>query len=103
MVYLILIILSNNPLGLECKDKHNFQPQPLGKAIWLGATDNAKEGSYVWQTSGLPVAYSNWNAGEPNNCCGGENCAEMSGSNQGWNDVGCVALRSALCEFVFSC
>jgi hypothetical protein len=46
--------------------------------IYLGATDTTIEGAYVWQTSKTSAAaYTNWAWGEPNICCGGENCMEM--------------------------
>ena len=33
---------------------------------WLGATDEIKDGTWVWVT-GEPGKYTNWNEGEPNN------------------------------------
>lgn len=34
--------------------------------LWLGFTDQVTEGIFVW-TSGEPVTFTNWGAGEPNN------------------------------------
>jgi hypothetical protein len=84
--------------------KHIFLPfQPQG-GFWLGATDNLKEGSWIWQSSGKPMTYSKWAAGEPNNCCGGENCLQMNAFSGGaWNDAVCTNLVSVLCEFTYSC
>lgn len=55
--------------------------------MFLGATDIANEGSWVWQDSLLPVAYSNWAPGEPN---GGIliNCLWIQ-SNGKWEDTFC--------------
>ncbi len=55
-----------------------------GGDVWIGATDSAQEGNWVWIT-GEPWSYSNWNAGEPNNS-GGEHWIEMYTSGK-WNDV----------------
>jgi basic membrane protein A and related proteins len=42
----------------------------------LGATDRDHEGQWVWST-GEPLSYTNWNAGEPNNCAA-EGCIPES-------------------------
>lgn len=55
-----------------------------GGDVWLGGTDAAQEGVWVW-VNGDPWAYANWNTGEPNNV-GGEHWVEMY-SNGTWNDV----------------
>ena len=30
-------------------------------------TDQAEEGKFFWLSTGRPITYTNWNAGEPNN------------------------------------
>jgi hypothetical protein len=55
------------------------------RRVWIGFNDVASEGSFVW-TSGQPVAYTNWNPGEPNNTNGLEHYTELFGSNGLWND-----------------
>lgn len=52
---------------------------------WIGLNDVGNEGVFTW-TSGAPVAFTNWNGGEPNNSNGTEHYAEMFGSNGEWND-----------------
>ena len=34
--------------------------------FWIGLNDEARKGTYVW-SSGEPVIYTNWDAGQPNN------------------------------------
>ncbi|MEQ9400719.1 MAG: right-handed parallel beta-helix repeat-containing protein [Longimicrobiales bacterium] len=51
---------------------------------WIGLSDAASEGTYVWVT-GEPFSFSSWSAGEPNNLTG-EDYVEMF-SNLEWNDA----------------
>ena len=76
---------------------------------WLGGNDATTEGTWKWITG--PEAgtvfcigtgtcapeddeYSNWNSGEPNNCCGSEDYLHMIGNPKlgaavsFWNDLG---------------
>ncbi|MGB2088296.1 MAG: lectin-like protein, partial [Psychroflexus salarius] len=52
----------------------------------IGYSDNASEGSFVWQ-DGSSSTYTNWRAGEPNNTDGVEDYVTIS-SGGSWNDVG---------------
>lgn len=61
------------------------------QVAWLGGSDAAKEGSWMWvtETGGpTPFDFVNWAPGEPNNCCGGEHGLlgwwTISGQ---WNDI----------------
>ena len=64
--------------------------QNVDRSLWIGLTDQAVEGTFVW-TSGEPVAYTNWAAGEPNNSGGDENWVQILPSSDsrypGWNDA----------------
>lgn len=57
-----------------------------GTGLFIGFNDAASEGTYGW-SSGEAVSFTNWRAGEPNNCCGGEDFGELA-SDYMWNDVG---------------
>lgn len=63
-----------------------------GVLAWLGASDDGTEGSFTWRDGpevGQALTYTNWNPGEPNNCCGGENYLQTNfGGVMGWNDHG---------------
>jgi hypothetical protein len=77
---------------------------------WLGATDQAVEGAWRWQSgaqfwqgaaSGTPVgnAFTRWLSGEPN---GGDtsDCMRMV-SGGSWRDVTCSSAYRAICESGF--
>ena len=58
----------------------------VDRRVWIGFTDQASEGSWAW-SDGSKAAFTNWNAGEPNNSGGTEHYAEMLGSSGLWNDL----------------
>jgi hypothetical protein len=54
--------------------------------LWLGLFRTAPNApTFAW-TSGQAVTYTNWAAGEPNNCCSGEDYTHTYGDGT-WNDV----------------
>jgi autotransporter-associated beta strand protein len=65
---------------------------------WIGARRD-QPGVWRWGAgplAGQAITYSNWAAGEPNNCCTGsrndngfygENAAQFTGNNGNWNDL----------------
>merc|ERR1712168_320042 len=69
-----------------------------GKLQWIGATDAGHEGKWTW-TNGTPIKGGNWWPGEPNNCCGGQNCAVVNFGKPGlWDDQGCSLKRPFHCQ-----
>ena len=64
-----------------------------GELAWLGGTDAGSEANWYWADgpeANQALTYFNWNSGEPNNCCGGENYLQTNFGNNsgGWNDHG---------------
>ena len=51
----------------------------------FGLTDVDREGTFIHVT-GEKVAYTNWNAGEPNNSGGGEDFVQFAAGGK-WNDI----------------
>jgi hypothetical protein len=49
---------------------YNLAADTGGVEVWLGATDEAVEGTWEWVTS-EPFDYTNWGPGEPNNYAAG--------------------------------
>jgi len=80
--------------------ENEFVYRLSGGLAWLGATDEAEEGTWVWVT-GEPWDFTNWDEGEPNNCAstpdGSPGCfpehyltfsaPETSTPTTTWNDV----------------
>lgn len=79
-----------------------------GRNLWIGLTDQAVEGTFVW-TSGTPVSFTNWLGGEPNDCtfvgCFTEDFVAIAafgfGTNGKWFDVPSdIVLWSGVVEVV---
>jgi len=63
---------------------------------WIGLTDRANEGSFVWGSDGSEATYTNWNGREPNNMRN-EDCAHIrTNKNNEWNDSKCNQKSSSI-------
>lgn len=75
--------------------------------FWVSGTDLAEEGQFFWMSTGRPITFTNWNAGEPNNFRyengEEENCLELwdrDGKGLKWNDSACSFETYFVCEAV---
>jgi hypothetical protein len=72
------------------------------RRTWMGASDAASEGTWVWSTGEPWGAYVKWRSGEPGNGGGGdpgEDCLEMASAGAGeWNDNECYVSAAYVCE-----
>ena len=70
-----------------------------GWDAWIGLTDEAVEGTFVWVT-GEPLSYTNWYPGNPNNTGGNENHVIMNFFNSGqWADHNELTAYEYIIEF----
>ena len=72
-------------------EESNFCISKLQGQGWLGASDEASEGTWKWVTgpeNGTNFTFINWNTGEPNNS-GDEDYAQFVTSGK-WNDLNSV-------------
>ena len=62
---------------------------------WLGASDLAKEGTFVW-VDGSELGFTAWLTFQPDNLFD-EDCLEQN-IDGAWNDAGCEIEQPAVCE-----
>ena len=81
---------------IDDADENAFVLGALGQS-WIGFSDSAREGQWVW-ADGSPVGYTNWNLpNEPNASHSAADYAEMTGSGT-WNDRRNNTVRRFACE-----
>lgn len=83
-------------VSITSQVEQDFVNELATQNVWIGATDKASEGDFVWP-EGAPVLYSAYDGGEPNNNDGIEHCVEMN-ANGPWNDRECAIAQGYVCE-----
>lgn len=69
-----------------------------GKNVFVGLSDSDVEATFVW-VDGSTVAYTNWDAGEPNDDFGIGDCVILLGTTGKWNDTPCMMWYEYVCKF----
>ncbi|XP_048741219.1 C-type lectin domain family 4 member D-like isoform X2 [Ostrea edulis] len=91
---------------IETEQEHDFivnniyEPNsPNGGFVWLGATYNKSESKFVWSSTGLPLGFSFWRAGEPKATTDVTDCVHVHVKEKGiWDTTPCGYSFSYLCE-----
>ena len=71
------------------------------KVAWIGYSDKTTEGTWKWEDpnkDGVAKNYNNWQAGQPDDQGGNEDCGSMSDAGV-WNDFSCENKNAFFCEF----
>ena len=101
-------IVINNYIAEKARDLEYLQEiyvedKGINKIInpWIGIHHLYNEGRTVYASDNSTVVWSNWDATEPNNNNGGEDCVHLY--NEGllffkWNDNNCNEYRKFICE-----
>ena len=72
-----------------------------GNQVWIGGTDAATEGTWVWSPTNTPMSYTNWAPGEPNDN-GGQHCLAVYDSGK-WDDTTCTSFATKfVCQTVLT-
>ncbi|KAK3094973.1 hypothetical protein FSP39_008539 [Pinctada imbricata] len=68
--------------------------------FWIGASDMAVEGEWLWLPGATRTDYTNWAPGEPDNFKNQDHCAVIDAhKNYQWEDDNCVEKRNFICEY----
>lgn len=65
-------------------------PPGISEDAWIGLTDQAEEGRWVWTEGHEAYNYSNWFKGEPNDYDGNQDCVIMGAFSKRWDDQDCM-------------
>ncbi|XP_062589426.1 lectin BRA-2-like [Saccostrea cucullata] len=79
-------------------EEKSFTKSRVFTFMWIGVTDNLKEGVYVYESTGSRVTNGDWVKGQPQ---GGrnENCAvALKDSNWQWHDYPCSHKFDYVCK-----
>ncbi|XP_063953416.1 macrophage mannose receptor 1-like isoform X1 [Lytechinus pictus] len=76
------------------------QMKGIDYQMYIGLSDSLNNGQFRW-TDGTSVDYTNWNADEPNDHNGDEDCVEMIEPSERagkWNDQTCNDYNAFICQ-----
>ena len=65
-------------------------------AFWIGFERESTKRPFTW-LEGSASAYTNWDAGQPDNCGGYDDCSIVQISNGKWGNVAC-SLSTDFCN-----
>lgn len=66
--------------------------------IWIGLTDQSKEGQFESWTDGTALGYANWEGGTAP-VDGGSDCIDILLSSEEWFDYICSISLSSVCKY----
>jgi lectin-like protein len=72
-------------------------PPGNGSGVWLGGTDAAQEGIFLW-ADGSPVLLNGWAFGQPNDGAGVDCIEKRNDGTDLWYDQRCTDARPFICE-----
>ena len=86
---------------IDSAELNTFLSSLVGEQdAWIGLSDKATEGSYVWSDATSLGSYNNWKAGQPSATNSGvQDCVKLMGGSAGlWDDILCTKTLVFVCE-----
>ncbi|XP_041375127.1 macrophage mannose receptor 1-like [Gigantopelta aegis] len=92
-----LIVLDSADKNAAVSDYINIHEVDYWKTFWIGLTDEATEGEFVWE-NGNRLDFTAWRYGQPDDGLGGEDFVGLSVDSGVWNDLKSYNTYSYICE-----
>ena len=64
---------------------------------WIGGTDSALEGTFIWTSDNSTLGFVNWYQGEPDNVGGYQDCVSICRDGH-WVDEHCERSNQYICK-----
>ena len=94
---------------VACQDMGGFMAEPRTEEIqtamkrltfdspylWIGLREDSW---YKWETDGEALTFAAWDAGQPNNYGGNQDCAAMRKADHEWDDAVCSQHYGYACQ-----
>ena len=64
---------------------------------WIGGTDSALEGTFIWTSDNSTLGFVNWYQGEPDNVGGYQDCVSICRDGH-WVDEHCGRSNQYICK-----
>jgi brevican len=84
-------------VSIDSREEDDFLAEQLQVNFWTGANDRLAEGR-MRNSAGLPLVFTNWNSGQPDDSQGREDCVVKRETTGGWNDLPCNSALAYVCE-----
>ena len=64
---------------------------------WIGGTDFASEGTFIWTSDNRTLSFVNWYQGEPDDAYGDQDCVSICRDGH-WADESCDTSKTYICK-----
>jgi hypothetical protein len=83
--------------GVSSPEEHDWLLGAMIEWVWIGGNDQGTEGEFEW-INGEPWSFAPWQVGSPSTAANNTlDCVFWRGDGEGFVDVPCSELHSALC------
>jgi hypothetical protein len=82
---------------IDSAEEDAFVANLSGASLWIGASDTAVDGTFVWSDSS-PIGFSNWAPEQPDAYAGPDCVEKRQVTGEPWYDQPCDLTKRYVCE-----